>query len=320
VADPEDVWSDDELEPKPEVEDLVERPPDAKSPLGPGSYDCDSFSDVWLAHEVCIRLAAAWAKESHPKVFPKESNLDPAKFLWDDIGPVCDWFCDASARQDHDAARAYRARSKAAKQAAGNPTKVDIAKNFTSEKFKYGYDPDDKDAFRWLDGCGQEYEHEKEYGVAHLKRPDRFPELHELPVDTPTFPSSSAPFPFHLPAEVVLKIVEESDDDTLNALERTSRGWRDFLRCRFAQRYVWLARLSGTNYTPTDADWTRSAEAVRQALATPERRASIDWRRYLSDCDRSLNLKNRQRIYESVWAISHWLDHCGCAKGLQADD
>ncbi|EIN05150.1 hypothetical protein PUNSTDRAFT_127998 [Punctularia strigosozonata HHB-11173 SS5] len=294
-----------------EKRDPVLRPKDAPlSPLGRGEYICAS-ADRMLVHELCIRLAASWTKEARPAAFRGDGLSNTAKFFWTNQGPGCIWAYEADMKLDDDEdydTRAYLVKSRAAHKAARRPARINIADNWQNRKFLYGYSEDDTSSRAWQKSLYEVYYHQADYGITHLKRPDRFPDVHELPTELPV-PSPSSFFPFNLPADIVLHLLSELDGPSMHALERTSRVWHDFLQSKLAQQHVWLPLLRKCHYTPTDADWTESADAIRQTLVSPERRATVDWRRYHIDCSRSSNMINRARIHCSVQIIGQWLGH-----------
>ncbi|EIN05201.1 hypothetical protein PUNSTDRAFT_137883 [Punctularia strigosozonata HHB-11173 SS5] len=193
-------------------------------------------------------------------------------------------------------------RSAWAKVKAKYPLQIQLWEGVDLLSLRYGYDADDE-AGRWIDGPDDEYVHEEENGITHLKRPDHFPPIHEHIL------------PFRCPSDVGLNILSYLDGPSLPALQLVSRAWRDTMCCRLAQRCLWYPLARQYRFTPTDTDWTRSAEAVRQTRSSPARRSVVDWRRHYKDCWNSLNMRNRTRIFRAVWNISHRLGHCGCKEG-----
>ncbi|EIN05151.1 hypothetical protein PUNSTDRAFT_137832 [Punctularia strigosozonata HHB-11173 SS5] len=295
-----------------ERDDPVNRPPNTRSCLRSGRFEVHLTTGL-LAHELCLRLAVCWARASHPRSFPSEGPALPAWYLWTNSGPVCAWAFQVHIDDPDLVTMSHLVVSSPwTYQAAGKPPQRNYIR--IMENFRFGYGDEDDPAGAWMDGFDErmEYVHEADFGIVHLKRPDHFPAVHDLPAGTPAAPPESV-FPYACPADVVLQILARLDGASLRALECTSRAWRDFLCCQLAQHHVWLPLIRSSRLVPTDADWTRSADGVRQALASAERVS--DWRRHYRDCLKSPNMRNRARIARAVWALSHLLGHCGCLPG-----
>ncbi|KAJ7587332.1 hypothetical protein C8J56DRAFT_941708, partial [Mycena floridula] len=262
------------------------------------------------AHELCIRLAAEWSRARNPTRFNElgalgQGRTDASKFLWSVKGPTTPFFCDLYL------ADGFSEKSLAMRNKLGNPEKqvrVVTAQVWWSDSVRdtFGY----QKVPAWRTGCQQDYEHEDEYGIQHLKRPDCFPDIHSVD-QTPTISIQSL-FPIAargLPLEIVLHIVEDTGlDDDIFQLECLSRPWRDLFRTPLLQRQIWLKRVLQSGFTPTAADWTESAEKLRTALETDSN--SSDWRRFFKEAKKSLNMKNRTRLQNRVATIDRHLGHC----------
>ncbi|KAJ7599066.1 hypothetical protein C8J56DRAFT_181359 [Mycena floridula] len=276
-------------------------------PGGSGCFCChEDVVCAFMTHESCIRLAAEWSRALNPSRFESNNDhTDPSKFFWDaNDQPVCSFFCNeeleaGSFDKDELALKAFHKKSKETYEKLGEPrTSFSLITERMSARFFFGYDemPD------WREGCEQDYCHEEEWGVTHLKRPDRFPDLH--PLDSSSDLDPVSPLTDQgLPLDVVIRLFTEIDwngSDILN-LELVSRAWRDFFRSPVMQHHFWLKQIvsSRGEWTPTEADWTESAEKVREALKAANT-VKMDWRRYYNEAGSSLNMQNRRRIRRAV--------------------
>ncbi|KAJ7595327.1 hypothetical protein C8J56DRAFT_852407 [Mycena floridula] len=305
---PADVDDDDDNDKKP-LNDPINVPTWAAACQtgGSGRFFCYDHMDVFMTHETCIRLAAEWSRAIHPSRYGPNDTTDPSKFFWDsDNHPVSEFFYvsggSAARRSEQDILDAYRQKSKATFEKLGEPS-VSFAEvtDRMRETFFVGYDkgrrPD------WLDGCEQCYSHEEEWGVTHLKRPDRFPNIHSLDESSSRVIPLSPLIDKGLPLDVVVHLFAEIDwnGSDIRNLESVSRAWRDFFHSPVMQHHFWFKRINCSlgRWNPTAGDWTQSAERVRQALKEANT-VKIDWRRYYNDCGRSLNMENRGRIRQAV--------------------
>ncbi|KAJ7587439.1 hypothetical protein C8J56DRAFT_1081673 [Mycena floridula] len=234
---------------------------------GSGSYRCDADDSPPLAHELCIRLAAEWSRKLFPNKFGalEESRTEPSKFLWSPAGPSTEFFCNLDLNRADAETIAFQAKGKKAWEELGHLESKGISiwdQDFPERL--YGYDT----LPAWAQARDQDYNHEEEYGIQHLKRPDCFPQIHplsesavaaDIPIPT-LFPVSVTP----IPLEIILHILTNVAD--LHALECLSRDWRSLLSSPSLQGQFWLKRAKRLGYTPTAADWTESAERVRAAM------------------------------------------------------
>jgi hypothetical protein len=184
---------------------------------------------------------------------------------------------------------------------------------------KFGYESIPE----WYHDNSEGYAHEEDFGITHLKRPDRFPRIHPAEFDSSISLSPASLFP-NLPLDIVISIVTEFEYDgsVIRSLECVSRSWRDFFRTPSMQYHYWYKRvlLYEGEFTPTAADWTESADAVRRALSEARTDSSsesgmmVDWRRYYNDARKSPNIKNRGRMYDAVYTLDHLMGNCACSK------
>ncbi|KAJ7579768.1 hypothetical protein C8J56DRAFT_1104745 [Mycena floridula] len=282
---------------------------------GSGQFDC-SEGYVLMTHETCIRLAAEWSRAIHPSRYESVNvgHTDPSKFFWDsDNHPVCGFFADAQFKSDgpdDGILQAYQQKSRATFENVGQPlVSFRKVRDRMNKTFFFGSDtgcaPD------WRDGCEQGYWHDEDWGVTHLKRPDRFPEIH--PLDSSSKVNPLSPLTDKgLPLDVVVQLFTEIDWDgsDIRNLESVSRAWRDFFHAPVMQHHFWYKRIKFSlgEWNPTEADWTQSAETVRAALKKSNT-MKMDWRRYYNDAGRSLNMQNRCRIRQAVLQLEEIMGH-----------
>ncbi|KAJ7587350.1 hypothetical protein C8J56DRAFT_78242 [Mycena floridula] len=75
--------------------------------------------------------------------------------------------------------------------------------------------------------------------------------------------------------------------------------WRQLLRSSSLQRAIWLKKAIEIGFTPTEADWSESAERIRGAMGSSSVEAR-DWRRYYRDAAKNSSMENRARIKKAV--------------------
>ncbi|KAJ7583199.1 hypothetical protein C8J56DRAFT_953332 [Mycena floridula] len=286
----------------------------------PGMAKYQDVDGSYIAHDLCIRLAAEWSRALFPSRFDKlgaltDGRTDPSKFLWNLSGPCQPFFCDAIYEEEDEATRAFAKASAITLAKLGDLQTVRLSL-FWSKGSPCGYiyvQP----PWRIEDDYDDHAMHRRVDGITHLKRPDCFPDIYPIAEPIAFIPiqalfPSTASLPLEIILYILLDVVNDIDhaSSDIFSLENASHVWRDLLRTPLVQRHIWLKHVKDVGFTPNAADWTESAERIRVAMDQSE--LDMDWRRFFFDARKSLHMKNRLRIKKEVLLIDHGLGNCNC--------
>ncbi|KAL7748514.1 hypothetical protein RI367_006209 [Sorochytrium milnesiophthora] len=271
-----------------------------------GHMKCAAF----VAHDVCLRLAAAWCDIKADKrhhVFKDKYDrfgIDTVEVSCNRCRTAdCEWTPEhAQCLAVHEPETEYGRADYRSKLTAADHTQL-LEINYGAELLD-------------LVSSNAAWVHENRFDM-HFFRPDTFPALptYTHRSDSATDARNKAGLLGRLPPEVFLHILrmlavktgsftseiadipqQLSDKTVLFHLARTCRYMHELIGGPLAATQVWLSQCRELGWLPTEADTTTSARAVRSVMTTGD----CDWMAYYRACMRSPHMIKRLYVHERV--------------------